>query len=53
MSAYNHAYREFAKVDKDVLRITGEAIGVEVQQLEPPRTDGPDEGENRNAGKLI
>ncbi len=36
VSAYNHAYKEFAKVDKDILKIAGEAIGAEVQQIEAP-----------------
>lgn len=29
VSMYNHAYKEFGKIDKDVLRITGDKIGVE------------------------
>ncbi len=33
---YNAAYKELGKVDKDVLRITGEAPGVGVQALEGP-----------------
>ncbi len=33
---YNAAQREFAKVDKDVLKITGEAIGIENEALEKP-----------------
>ena len=36
VSMYNQAYKEFGKIDKDVLKITGEAVGVEVQQLEKP-----------------
>jgi DNA recombination protein RmuC len=36
VSAYNHAYKEFGKIDKDVLKITGEAAGVEPEQLEAP-----------------
>ncbi|MDP2695707.1 MAG: DNA recombination protein RmuC [bacterium] len=39
VSMYNHAYKEFGKIDKDVLRITGEAVGVEVQQLEKPESE--------------
>jgi DNA recombination protein RmuC len=34
---YNHAYREFAKMDKDVYRISGERIGIEPEFVEPPR----------------
>jgi hypothetical protein len=33
---YNRAYREFGKIDKDVLRITGEAIDTEPLILEKP-----------------
>lgn len=29
VNMYNSAYKEFAKIDKDVLRITGEKVGVE------------------------
>ena len=37
VSMYNNAYKEFGKIDKDVLRITGEKIGVEVDAIEPPK----------------
>lgn len=33
---YNAGYKELAKMDKDVTRITGEAIGVEVIALDKP-----------------
>lgn len=33
---YNAAYKELGKVDKDVMRITGESVGFEVKQLEKP-----------------
>ena len=33
---YNAAYKELGKVDKDVLRITGEAPGLEVETLQSP-----------------
>ncbi|MCI0542345.1 DNA recombination protein RmuC [bacterium] len=36
VSHYNTAYKELAKVDKDVLKITGEAAGVEALTLEKP-----------------
>lgn len=36
VNMYNSAYKEFGKIDKDVLRISGEAIGIE-----PMRIDGP------------
>ena len=35
---YNAASKELGKVDKDMLRITGESAGVEVNQLEKPQT---------------
>lgn len=40
VSMYNHAYKEFGKIDKDVLRITGEKVGVE-----PIAISGPTEAE--------
>jgi DNA recombination protein RmuC len=36
---YNAAGKEFAKVDKDILKITGEAAGVEVLTLDKPLKD--------------
>jgi DNA recombination protein RmuC len=36
---YNAAYKELGKVDKDVMRITGEGVGFEVKQLEKPVID--------------
>ena len=36
VSMYNSAYKEFKKIDKDVLRITGEGIGVDVQVIDKP-----------------
>ena len=36
---YNAASREFGKIDKDVLRITGEKVGVEVISIEGPRQE--------------
>ncbi len=39
VSMYNSAYKELGKIDKDVLRITGEAVEVEPVTLEPPHED--------------
>ncbi len=39
VNMYNSAYKELAKIDKDVLRITGAAIGTEPIALERPRTE--------------
>lgn len=36
VSHYNHAYKEFSKIDKDVVKITGGEKGVEALQLEKP-----------------
>ena len=40
---YNKAYKELKKVDKDVFRITGEAMNIEPVTLESPSSD-EDEG---------
>ncbi|MDP3795403.1 MAG: DNA recombination protein RmuC, partial [bacterium] len=37
VSMYNSAYKEFGKIDKDVLRITGERVGAEVMALAKPQ----------------
>ena len=39
VNAYNTAHKELGKIDKDVLRITGEATGVEVGVLEKPKRE--------------
>lgn len=36
VNMYNNAYKEFGKIDKDVLRITGERIDIEPALLERP-----------------
>jgi len=36
VNTYNASYKELSKIDKDVLRITGGAIGVESQILDKP-----------------
>ncbi len=36
---YNNAYKELGKIDKDVLRITGEAVDVEPTIIEPPNEE--------------
>ncbi len=37
---YNAGYKELGKVDKDVLRITDEAVGIEVGAVERPLLEG-------------
>jgi len=39
---YNAAYKELGKVDKDVLRITDEAVGIDVGSIERPLLEGKD-----------
>ncbi|MBU6415241.1 DNA recombination protein RmuC [Patescibacteria group bacterium] len=34
---YNNMYKEFGKIDKDILRISGTAIGSEIIQIEKPK----------------
>ncbi len=36
VNSYNSSYKEFGKIDKDVMRITGEAVGSEPQMLDKP-----------------
>jgi DNA recombination protein RmuC len=39
VNAYNQAYKELGKIDKDVMRITGKEIGTEPLSLEQPLFD--------------
>jgi DNA recombination protein RmuC len=39
VNTYNKAHKELGKIDKDVLRLTGEAVGVETESLERPSTN--------------
>jgi arsenate reductase-like glutaredoxin family protein len=36
VNMYNSAYKELGKIDKDVLKITDSAMGIEPQLLERP-----------------
>ncbi|MEK7142114.1 MAG: DNA recombination protein RmuC [Patescibacteria group bacterium] len=36
VNSYNSSYKELGKIDKDILRITGEAVGIEAQILDKP-----------------
>ncbi len=36
INTYNTSYKELGKIDKDVLRITGEAVGIESKILDKP-----------------
>lgn len=37
VNSYNTAYKELGKIDKDVLRITGQAAGIEPTALDRPK----------------
>ena len=39
VSHYNNSGKEFKKVDKDILRITGETPGIEISLLDKPESD--------------
>ncbi len=39
VNMYNLAYKEFGKVDKDVMKITGEKIGTEAMKLDRPEME--------------
>ena len=39
VNMYNSAYKELGKIDKDVLRITGEAVDLEPMSLDKPSQD--------------
>lgn len=36
---YNRAYKELGKIDKDVLKITGDKMGIEPEKLEAPASE--------------
>lgn len=37
---YNAGYKELGKIDKDVLRITGDSVGLSVESIEGPEREG-------------
>ena len=39
VNAYNSAYKELGKIDKDVMRITGETTGIDVMKLDKPNRE--------------
>lgn len=39
VNMYNSAYKEFGKIDKDVLRISGSGVGIEPSSIETPKQD--------------
>ena len=39
VGSYNFAYKELGKIDKDVLKISGESVGVEIKEIEKPSTE--------------
>ncbi|MCR4328150.1 MAG: DNA recombination protein RmuC [Patescibacteria group bacterium] len=44
VSAYNNAHKEFGKIDKDVVKISGETIGIEPMKLEAPSFEDAEDG---------
>ena len=45
VNMYNTAYKEFGKIDKDVLKISGKAAGIEPMALEKPKEEAEEESE--------
>jgi len=43
---YNQAYKELGKIDKDVLKISGKAAGIEPMALEKPKEEAEEESES-------
>ncbi len=39
VNAYNTAYKELGKIDKDILKITGEAAGIKAAEIQGPEKD--------------
>jgi DNA recombination protein RmuC len=39
VKTYNSSYKEFKKIDKDILRITGQSVGVDPRFLEKPEEE--------------
>lgn len=39
VNMYNSAYKEFGKIDKDVMRISGEAAGITAETIEGPKEE--------------
>ncbi len=42
VNTFNTAHKELGKIDKDVLKIAGESVGIEVKQVEKPTTSEND-----------
>ena len=39
VNTYNKAYKELGKIDKDVMRISGDAVGIEPEVIDSPSND--------------
>ena len=46
INMYNQAYKELGKIDKDVLKISGKAAGIEPMALEKPKEEEEEEVES-------
>ncbi|MBI2452995.1 MAG: DNA recombination protein RmuC, partial [Parcubacteria group bacterium] len=41
VNTYNTAYKELEKIDKDVLKITGETADIKAAEIQGPEKDEP------------
>jgi len=39
VNAYNSAYKEFGKIDKDITKVTGKSIGSDPNLIDKPSND--------------
>ncbi|KKR88769.1 MAG: hypothetical protein UU85_C0002G0021 [Candidatus Wolfebacteria bacterium GW2011_GWA2_42_10] len=46
VNMYNSAYKELGKIDKDVLRISGVAVGIEPSAIDKPKEENEEELDN-------
>ncbi len=54
VGSYNHAYKEFAKIDKDVLKISGESAGINPQLVDGPTLEvDEEESTSRESSRLL
>ena len=44
VNSYNTAYKELGKIDKDIMKISGDSMGIQVKQLEKPEEQDTEEG---------
>ena len=39
VNTYNNAYKEFKKIDKDIMRVSGTGGKIEIETIEKPQSD--------------